>query len=519
MEVPHTHCGRARRRNFGERSPPGWVWLREALPSTSALNLLSKDPVAPIIPLHAACNDLGYRTTWDGESGCVLRHPQHGKLDVAMVAGCPELPEQEVVDLIRLLEEQRACKALKAITVFNMQRTPGCELDLPVLLGSHVGDLLGLEVELLKWVAGAFPYLDPERVSELVPALEVDNTVLPFNRRKRCQVEQAKGVMLHFFGGSKQWGAAPGRVSLSVDWQRGVDFDAVCPYLLRLAVKGKVERLVASMPQLIGKGPGKDLLFLKVCVLGAVAQAARDRDNVFVSLAVKPPSEVTHKKWYNAGLSVLGGLHIAEVGGLELFRDVSCGVASNEVDEVLDSVTPAVLGNDGRRNLEAHTSSWHVFEHLRRTSGVSATGLAKVLSVAWGDWTRDPEAVLVDGYERECLLLDLMEAEVSSGADEAKLARASSSEAFKSHVLADRKPYRSDCKVCLESRSRARRHARAAASGPVNTLSADIAGPSPAGFDVVKDARYALVTDFSQQADVYFCTVTARHGTGQFAGL
>ena len=54
------------------------------------------------------------------------------------------------------------------------------------------------------------------------------------------------------------------------------------------------------MPQLRGKGPGKDLLFLKVCVLGAVAQAARDRDNVFVSLAVKPPSEVTHKKWYNA---------------------------------------------------------------------------------------------------------------------------------------------------------------------------------------------------------------------------
>ena len=156
--------------------------------------------------------------------------------------------------------------------------------------------------------------------------------------------------MTHSFGGSKEWGAAPGRVSLSVDWQRGVGFDAVYPYLLQLAVKGKVEGLVASMPQLIGKGPGKDLSFL----------------NVFV--------EVTHKKWYNAGLSVLGGLHVAEVGGLELFRDVSCGVASNEVDEVLDSVTPAVLGNDGRRNLEVRTSYWHVFEHLHRTSGVSAAG-------------------------------------------------------------------------------------------------------------------------------------------------
>ena len=38
--------------------------------------------------------------SWDGESECVLRHAKHGKLDVTMVAGCPELPEQEVVDLM-----------------------------------------------------------------------------------------------------------------------------------------------------------------------------------------------------------------------------------------------------------------------------------------------------------------------------------------------------------------------------------------------------------------------------------
>ena len=37
--------------------------------------------------------------------------------------------------------------------------------------------------------------------------------------------------------------------------------------------------------------------------------------------------------------------------------------------------------------------------------------------------------------------------------------------------------------------------------GPVTTLSADIAGPFPAGVDVVKDARYALVTLFSQAVE------------------
>ena len=72
-----------------------------------------------------------------------------------------------------------------------------------------------------------------------------------------------------------------------------------------------------------------------------------------------------------------------------------------------------------------------------------------MLSVAWGEWVRGPELVLTDAYEREGRLLDLVEAALAQSEDEAKLAKAFSLEAFKSHVLADHKPYRSDCKVCL----------------------------------------------------------------------
>ena len=92
--------------------------------------------------------------------------------------------------------------------------------------------------------------------------------------------------MLHLFGGSKQWGATPGRVSLSVDWQRGVDFDAVYPFLLQLAVKGQVEGVVSFLPDVRS---GSELLYLKVCMLIAVARAARERDNVFVALGLKNP--------------------------------------------------------------------------------------------------------------------------------------------------------------------------------------------------------------------------------------
>ena len=296
--------------------------------------------------------------------------------------------------------------------------------------------------------------------------------------------------MLYLFGGSKQRGAVPGRVSLSVDWQKGVDFEAVYLYLLQLAVKGKVEGVVASMPQL-------DKGFLKVCALMAVAQAARDKDKVFLALAAKPPRESGKDSWCVAGLGLLGDLHVAEAKGLEFFRDSQKGLGGRAVDEVLDSVASCMVGNDGPRDLEVHTSSWRVYEHLHLTQGVSATDLARVLSVARGEWVRDPELVVTDGYEREGLLLDLVEAALAAGEDEAKLAKAFSLEAFKSHVLADHKPYRSDCKVCLESRSRNRKHVRLT-SGPVNTLSADIAGPFPAGLDVVKDARLALVTVFSQ---------------------
>ena len=159
---------------------------------------------------------LGYRATWDGESSCVLKHPKHGKLSVTMVAGCPELPEREVCDLIRRLEQQRATKLLEAVTFFSMRGASGEELDLPLVLGSCVGDVGKAEMAPLRWVAGMLPSLDPERVAEVIPALEFDPVVLPFNRRKRREVEQSRGVMLHLFGGSKQWGAVPGRVSLSV---------------------------------------------------------------------------------------------------------------------------------------------------------------------------------------------------------------------------------------------------------------------------------------------------------------
>ena len=144
--------------------------LRDAVPArvglasgstTSHLSpvntLLSKDAVSPIIPLRAVCSELGYRATWDGGSGCVLKHPKHGKLNVTMVAGCPELPEGEVCDLIRRLEQQRATKLLRAVTVLSMRGASGEELDLPWVLASCVGDLGKAEMALLRWVAGMLP--------------------------------------------------------------------------------------------------------------------------------------------------------------------------------------------------------------------------------------------------------------------------------------------------------------------------------------------------------------------------
>ena len=66
-------------------------------------------------------------------------------------------------------------------------------------------------------------------------------------------------------------------------------------------MKGKVEGVVASMPQL-DKGAEKSLLFLKVCTLMAVAQAARDKGKVFLALAAKPPRGSGKDSWYVAGL-------------------------------------------------------------------------------------------------------------------------------------------------------------------------------------------------------------------------
>ena len=162
--------------------------------------LITQQKVQPIIPMSAV-TELGYQVQWTSGK-CCIGHPSRPALEVTMVQGCPTMDFEEGMAVMREVEEhfqRRAC--VRAI--------------IQGVAKGDEGDQRWSELRDL------FPHVPLELLEQIPGDRQFNGARLPFNRRRRRQIMNAKRLVVHAFSGpdEKGWlqGESGGTVILCLD--------------------------------------------------------------------------------------------------------------------------------------------------------------------------------------------------------------------------------------------------------------------------------------------------------------
>ena len=196
--------------------------------------LLVEEPIQAIIPV-AKLTENGYFVRWDREA-CRIEHARQGKIPLEMSQGCPTVNE---VWGKRLMEEVEEAERKKA----RIRAIMGCGVMAEDEYEKRVAELQAL-----------FPQV-PLRILERIPGEKHwDPDQLPFNRRRRRQVQRARAVIINMCSGSntQRWRemARDGVVVLNLDVLLGVNVmdPHVAGWLESVIDSGKVMAYTAGPP-------------------------------------------------------------------------------------------------------------------------------------------------------------------------------------------------------------------------------------------------------------------------------
>lgn len=236
-----THCLRkARSRREWEGGVPIDVQLATGSmklrinPITKTL-MVEKENVQPIIPVNKL-TELGYEVSWT-KSGCSVRHVTNGNLDVDLEQGCPIVRWQVGEKLMEEIEEmERNRAALRA--VFFEEKDAASE-----------------EEKALIKLKKLFPEVPLEILEKIPGKRRWSGHELPFNRRRRRQIEQAHTVVVHLFAGKAdpRWQQQEGNgvVVICLDVLGGCDLlhnHSLAGWLEELAESGRVQLWMSGPP-------------------------------------------------------------------------------------------------------------------------------------------------------------------------------------------------------------------------------------------------------------------------------
>lgn len=197
-------------------------------------SLLTKDPVEPIVPVRGLIS-LGYKIQWDA-NGCVISHPQHGRIRSWLRNGCPVVRDYQAMQLIEDIENQEKLRRM------------GPRLALGVV-----------DEETKTWWRQRFPQV-PDSVLDFMGGQNKmpSGDQLPWNRGTRKRFWGAKGLIIHLFSGnqaaSKEWsqGWPPGIEVVTVDVdtnpQQNLHSRAVWGFLCHLVKSVPVVAVVGGPP-------------------------------------------------------------------------------------------------------------------------------------------------------------------------------------------------------------------------------------------------------------------------------
>ena len=199
-----------------------------------------------IIPM-GELTKLGYVVHWN-DGSCQLQAPGGRHIDMKVVNGCPMVDQVVGMKLIDEVEKENKIAQVKAAMVKTMLRSPELVMNLPGV---------DPEVVLTVLLKGEFPDLPDTIIGKVVPRMKtVQGEDLPWNRRRRRQIDKAKRVVLHLYSGKdeKSWKELENKetVVLCVDklLHPGMNMmgDSVMQYLLKVAAQGKIAAVIGGPP-------------------------------------------------------------------------------------------------------------------------------------------------------------------------------------------------------------------------------------------------------------------------------
>ena len=194
--------------------------------------LLTTSEVEPIVPLRGVV-DLGYKIKWD-RNGCVVMHPVYGKLVCWLRNGCPVVREEHALQL-----------GIWKTWNDNANLNPKWQ-GKPLVMKCKVGgDKISLK----------FPRMWLLKMTGQKKG-KPDGNLVPWNRRKRRQIETAKAVVIHLFAGenASEWrkGWPDGVETLTLEITESPNQDLHDPnvwgYLTYVASKKRILGIVGGPP-------------------------------------------------------------------------------------------------------------------------------------------------------------------------------------------------------------------------------------------------------------------------------
>ncbi|CAE7228639.1 RE1, partial [Symbiodinium sp. CCMP2456] len=221
---------------------------------------------APIVPLGSLVGVLGYRMEWHG-SRCRLTSREGDVLNLRVRDGCPEVTEQQALDLIAKIEDKKL-QTLRTST----EATKGAVRESMLVLNRSWFDHLisycrsGIGSEALSAIQSApfFQEVPQEALRGLSEADPISNGwdalrgLQHLNRRTRKKLWASKNWVVHLFAGKKQneevmFLERQGFAVLELDIERGKSHDLCNPLVWRAiewaARNGRISTVIGGPPQ------------------------------------------------------------------------------------------------------------------------------------------------------------------------------------------------------------------------------------------------------------------------------
>ena len=459
--------------------------------------LITESDVQPLVPLGVLA-EAGYSIKWEGKD-FVMADPSGARVETVLVAGCPTVSEAKGLSLIREVEKY-----------VLEQKARLCVLRGEALDGPLSGMVDQRTKGWLEKLRGLFPEVPEEVLRRLVPRGGYDPNRLPWNRRARKRLREAKEVVLHLYSGPDEKGwkelETKERAVLCVDLALGKDQDMhddhILGYLFELCESGRVRFLLAGPPcrtvsRLRSSAPGPPPLRSREgeCRFGLGGLSAARRRQVV---------DDTVLFMRTLGLYMVAADAASESGGgrvglvLESPQDPETYSPSEPGEEPkpsfwawkewrdfgmrygmsLVSFDQGPFGHE-RRKPTSLGANLDILSQLKEVRGPGeAVGLKDSLeqrmedSRAWAAWAPGLKAALK-------VAIRVTSEEWSSGV---VAARRLSREQWIAHLKNDHQPYRNECRTCLEAAGRSRPHRRVEHPRAF-TLSIDLGGPYVTGRD------------------------------------